>query len=65
MSIGMVNIMGESIKTHSIPPDHLKQCMEPQNMKFNEGEDFKLKDQASVRKEILLGKNSGENDLVI
>lgn len=61
---GMVNIMDERIKMQSIP-DHLKQCMEPQKIKFNEGEDFKLKDQASVKKEILLGKNRGKNDLVI
>lgn len=36
-----------------------------QKIKFNEGENFKLKDQTSVRREILLSKNSNENELVI
>lgn len=56
--------MDERIKVQSIL-DHLKQCMEPQKIKFNEGENFKLKDQTSVRREILLSKKSNENELVI
>lgn len=61
---GIVYIMDETIKVQSIL-DHLKQCMEPQKIKFNEGENFNLKDQTSVRREILLSKNSNENELVI